>query len=122
MYLERHTVTITTASDGSGTGYTPIAIGQIHAIRYVKTDYANGVDVTITCEASGQAVLTWTDVNASDTSYPRGATNDIIDAASLYAAGGEPVETLIPVAGERIKIVVASGGDTKTGAFHVYVG
>lgn len=123
MYLSRHEVTVTTNASGDGTGYTSgITEGLIRAIRYVKTDYANGVDVTITCEVSGQAILTWTDQNSSDTSYPRAATNDVIDAASLYASGGEPVETLIPVANERIKVVVAQGGDTKTGTFHIYVG
>jgi len=122
MFVERHQVSITTNSSGDGTGYTPNICGLIHAIRYVKTDYTDGVDVTVTTEGSGQAVLTWTNVNASDTSYPRAATHDVTDAASLYAAAGEPVETLIPVAGERIKIVVAAGGDTKTGVFHVYVG
>lgn len=121
-YIERHVVEITTDAAGAGTGYTAVANGCVHAIRYVKTDYANGVDVTITTEVSGQAVLTWTDINSSDSSYPRAATNDVADVASLYAAAGEPVETLIPVAGERIKIVVAQGGDTKTGTFHIYVG
>lgn len=122
MYLERHAVSITTDSSGDGTGYTGIVTGLIHAVRYVKTDYTDGVDVTVTTDVSGQAVLTWTNVNASDSSYPRAATNDVADAASLYAAGGEPVETLIPVAAERVKIVVASGGSVKSGTFHVYVG
>jgi hypothetical protein len=118
----RHVVTITTIADGSGTGYTeyPLA-GHISAIRYVKSDYADGVDFVITGENSGIAVLTGTDVNASATYAPRHATHDVTGAASLYAAAGEPVEDRIPVAGERLKIVVASGGATKTGAFHVYI-
>ena len=119
--MKRYGVTITTDGSGDGTGYTPVCSGLIHAIRYVKTDYADGVDVTVTCEQSGQAVVTLTNQNASGTTYPRAATNDVAGAASLFAATGEPVECLIPVGEERIKLVVASGGASKTGTFHVYV-
>jgi hypothetical protein len=120
--IRRHVVSITTDASGDGTGYTSEPLnGYIAAIRYVKTDYANGVDVTITGNDSGIAVLTGTDVNASATFYPRDATVDIVGAASLYAAAGEPVESRIPVADEQLKIVVASGGDTKSGTFHVFV-
>jgi hypothetical protein len=122
MYLTRHSVTITTDASGNGTGYTAVANGLIHAIRYVKADYDNGIDFVVTTEASGQAVLTGTDVNASATSYPQAATASVANAAALYAAGGTAVNALIPVADERIKIVVAQGGNVKTGTFHVYVG
>lgn len=122
MFVERHEVTITTDASGDGTGYTPVVAGLVRAIRYVKNDYDNGVDVTITCDVSGQAILTWTDQNSSDTSYPQAASNSVADAAALYAAGGTAVNVPIPVAAERIKIVVAQGGNVKSGTFHVYVG
>lgn len=123
MSVTRHVVTITTDGSGDGTGYTeyPLA-GHITSIRYVKTDYADGVDFTMTCENSGLGVLTIADVNASATWSPKQATHAATDgSALLYAAAGLPVEDDIPVAGERLKIVVASGGATKTGTFHVYV-
>lgn len=121
-YIEQHTVTVTTDGDGAGTGYTGLTNGFVQAIRYVKTDYADGVDFEITAEVSGETIWDQDNVNDSATVYPRAATHDTAGAASLYAAGGEPVETLIPVAQERIKIEIANGGDTKTGTFHVYVG
>lgn len=121
-YLTRHEVTIVTDASGDGTGYTPVVNGFVHQIRYVKTDYADGVDFTVTADESGVAVWTGTDVNASVSVATRQATVATDGSASLYAATGEPVETLIAVADERVKLVVASGGDTKTGTFHVYVG
>lgn len=121
--MRRHTVTVTTNSSGDGTGYTSGNVnGVVHAVRYVKTDYANGVDFVITGESSAIEILTGTDVNASATYEPRAATHSIAGAALLYAAGGAAVSNPIPVAGERVKIVVAQGGDTKTGTFHVFVG
>lgn len=120
--MKRHLVSITVDASGDGTGYTEITQGSLQAIRYVKTDYANGVDFTVTCGASGEAIWTGTNVNASTTVYPRAATHDTTGAASLYAAAGEPVEDRIPVADEAVKIVVAQGGNATSGTFHVYVG
>lgn len=42
--------------------------------------------------------------------------------AALYAAAGTAVNDGIAVAKDRIKIVVAQGGNVKSGAFHVVVG
>ncbi len=97
--LTRHTVSITTDASGDGTGFTPIVMGRVINVIYTKdgtTPYDNGVDFTITLEASGQAVWTGTDVNATVTVAPRQATHDTVGAASLYAAAGEPVEHLQP--------------------------
>jgi len=120
-YTERHAVTITTDASGDGTGYTPVVTGRIMAIHYVKTDYAAGVDFTITAEATGETIWTESNVNASATRAPRQATHATDGTASLYAAAGEPVEDYIAVAEDRVKIVVAQGGDTKSGTFHVIV-
>lgn len=67
------------------------------------------------------AVLTMTNQAASGTYAPRHATHDTAGAASLFAAGGEPVEALIPIAGERLKVIVAQGGNAKSGTLHVYI-
>jgi hypothetical protein len=119
--IRREVVSITTNSSGAATAYTDYVSGIVRAIRYVKTDFADGATITITADASGQAILTWTAQNTSDTSYPYAAQYTVADAASLYAAGGVAVNVPIPVANERIKVVVASGGDTKSGAIHFYI-
>jgi hypothetical protein len=121
MFAVRHVVTLTTASDGSATGYTPVVTGAIQQIRYVKTDFAAGVDFTITLEATGETVWTENDVNASATRAPRQATHSTAGVAALYAAGGTAVTDYIVAVRDRVKIVIAAGGDTKTGAFHVVV-
>jgi len=120
-YAERHAVTITTDTNGDGTGYTPVVTGQIVQITYTKTDYAAGVDFDVTGEASGVVIWDQDNVNATATVAPRQATHTTLGAAALYAAGGTAVLDGVYVANERVKIVVASGGDTKVGTFHVVV-
>lgn len=120
-YVERHTVAVTTDGDGNATAYSPVITGKISQVRYVKTDFANGVDFDITLEATGETVWDEDNVNANKTVAPRQATHDTAGVASLYAAGGEPVEDKIAVAKDRVKIVVAQGGATKTGTFHILV-
>lgn len=121
MTTRRFVVTVTTASDGSATAYTPYLSGKLTAIHYVKTDYADGVDFTITSEATGESLWTESNVNAAKVCRPRGATHSNAGVAALYAAGGTAVNDLIRLSRDRVKIVLGSGGDTKTGAFHVVV-
>lgn len=106
----------TTDGAGAATVYTDAVNGLLASIQYVKTDYADGVDFTITEEDTGAALWSGTDVNAATTVAPRMATHSTAGAAALYAAGGTAVNDMIPVAG-RIKIVIAQGGATKTGQF-----
>ncbi len=122
----RVAVTVTTAADGTATAYLPTAdgdsfSGRLSHIVYTKTDYATGVDFTITAEGTGDGIWTETNVDATATRAPRQATHDNVGVASLYAAAGEPVEDYIVLAQDRIKIVLASGGNAKTGKFEAVV-
>lgn len=119
MYAERHEVAVTTAADGSATAYSSTATGQISAIRYVKTDFADGSTFTITAEASGETIWAETAVNASATRAPRQATHSTAGVAALYAGGGSAVLDKIALANDRVKIVIASGGNVKSGTFHI---
>lgn len=119
--VKRFAVSITTSDIGAGTGYTPVFSGRISQIRYVKDDYAAGVDFTITLEATGETVWAEDNVDASATRAPRQATHSTAGVAALYAAGGVAVNDKIIAAADRVKIVVASGGDKKSGTFHVTV-
>lgn len=122
MYAERHEVPLTTDASGDATGYTPVITGRILGVRYVKDDFADGVDFEITLEATGETVWDEDNVNASATRSPRQATHSTAGVAALYASGGEAVGGYIVAANDRVKIVVANGGDTKSGTFHVIVG
>lgn len=122
MYAERHVVTVTTDASGDATVYSPVVTGPIRTIRYVKTDFTDGVDFTVTLEATGESVWAESNVNASATRAPRQATHGVTGVASLFAAAGTAVEDLIVAARDRVKIVVAQGGNAKTGAVHIVVG
>lgn len=123
MNLQRHTVAVTTAADGTATAYTSNAVtGAILMVKYTKTNFADGVDFTITTEDTGQNIWVDTNINASETVYPRVPTHDTAGAALLYASGGTAVTDRLFAVGERIKIVIASGGVTTTGTFLITTG
>lgn len=122
MYAERHAVTVTTNAAGVGVGFTPHVTGRVSSIRYVKDDYADGVDFVITLESSGQQVWAENNVNASKTVAPRQATATTAGVAALYASGGAAVLDHIVAANDRIKIEIAEGGNVKSGTFHITVG
>jgi hypothetical protein len=117
MALRRFEVTVTTDSGGAATAYTPYLSGYVHSIQYVKTDYADGVDFAITGEANGQAIWAESDVNAAITKAPRLATHSVAGVAALYAAAGTGVFDRIALGRDRVKIVLAQGGNVKTGKF-----
>ncbi len=119
-HAQRLVVAVTTIADGSATAYSdgPVT-GKISQIRYVKTDFDNGSTFTITSEATGETIWTETGVNASATRAPRQATHSTAGVAALYAGGGAAVNDKIALANDRIKIVIAAGGNVKTGTFHV---
>lgn len=112
MTARRFAITATTDASGDATVYSPVITGAISQIRYVKTDFADGVDFAITLEATGESVWAESNVNASATRAPRQASHGTDGTAN----GGTE---FIAAANDRVKIVVAQGGDTKTGTFHV---
>lgn len=121
MTIRKFTVSVTTAADGSATVYSPYLSGYLHQIQYVKTDFADGVDFTITADATGETLWTESNVNAAAVKAPRQATHSTAGVASLYAAGGVAVNDRIALSRDRVKIVIASGGDSKVGAFRIVV-
>ncbi len=119
-YCERHRVSVTTDASGDFTGFTGVVTGRVVTVKVTNTDLDAGTDITVTGDISAVAVVTLTNTN-SGTFAPRQATHDVAGAASLYAAAGEPVEDYIWVANERVKVVVASGGNVKTGTVDVFI-
>ena len=121
MFAQRHVVSLTTDASGDVTGYAPSSTGRVLGIRYVKTDFDNGVGFTITAEATGQAILTLTNQNSSGSFYPRVPVQD--DAgADATLDGTRKMREPVVIVNDRVKIVVASGGNAKTGAVHVLIG
>jgi hypothetical protein len=117
-YVQRQTVKLTTDASGAATGYTANVTGSVSAIRYVKTDFADGSTFTVTNETTGETIWTQTGVNASATVAPRQAVHSTAGVADLFAAAGTAVPDRIALANDRISIVISAGGNTKTGTFY----
>lgn len=123
MGVRRHVVTVVTDGSGAATAYTPNVRGRLRSVAYKKAGsggYTDGVDFAITGETSGVGIWTESDVNASTVRHPGAATHSNAGVAALYAAGGTAVLGDIAL-DERIKIVLAQGGASKTGEFHFTV-
>lgn len=110
-------VDVATIADGSATKFSPRISGKVHSVHYLKTDYADGVDFAITAERSGETIWSESNVNAAASRYPRSATHSTAGVAALYAAGGTGVFDKVGLGNDRIKIVIAQGGNVKTGSF-----
>lgn len=121
MAVRRFVVPMTVDASGDGTFYTPPIYGHLISFRYVKIDFADGVDFVCTLETTGETLWAEDSVNASATRHPRAATHSTAGAASLYASGGTAVNGRIAIGGDRIKIVVDGGGNATTGTLHVTV-
>jgi hypothetical protein len=116
MFARKVTASATTDASGNATVYSEAVTGEIHSIAYTKTDFAAGVDFAVTLEGTGEVLWTGTDVNASAVVYP-------VVAATVAGTGVASALLQVPIiaANDRVKFVVSSGGNTKTGAFSVTV-
>lgn len=121
MTIRRFEVLVTTDASGDATAYTPYLSGYIHSIQYEKTDFADGVDFTITGEETALGLWAESNVNAAKVCLPRAATHSTAGVAALYASGGTAVNDRLALSRDRVKIVVAQGGNVKTGNFVVTV-
>lgn len=118
--MRRIIVEITTAADGSATVYSPRISGEVHQLRYEKIDFADGVDFTVTTDALGETVWAQSNVNASATVAPRQPSHT---TAGVAATLDGTVAALVPIAlaNDRLKVVVAQGGNAKTGKLHFLI-
>jgi hypothetical protein len=124
MAVRRFVVPVTVDADGDAEEYSPRIYGHLVSFRYVKPGtggYADGVDFVITGETSAATLWSEENVNASATRYPRGPTHSTAGVAALYAGAGTAVNDRITLSGERVKIVVAAGGVSATGSFHITI-
>lgn len=121
------TVAITTDSSGDFSKSEPVLTsgGRLVQYRYVpaaSNELDTGADLTISGATSGIVYVSQSNIGTSAfTKAPRQAVHDTGGTASLYAAGGEPVEGYIFVGGEPLSIVVAQGGDTKSGTLYLWI-
>lgn len=113
---------VVTAADGTAVGYTPMASGRVLAVRYVKTDYTDGIVATVTVESTSEPIVTMTAWNASGTVYPRVGVQDATGAAAVFIAAGQAIREPVAISNDRIKFAIASAGNAHTGRFLVLIG
>lgn len=115
--LQKVSTTITTDGSGDATVYLGSSMrGILLALKYTPGTLDTGADLTITCETSGAAILTKANAGTSDVFfYPRALANAVADGAA-----GTNSQEYIPLVEERIKVVVASGGDSKEGTITAF--
>lgn len=107
---------ITTDAAGAATVYLGSRLrGRVHAIKYTKGTLDAGTDLVITGETTGVAILT-DSPSGNEWFYPRAFANQATDGAA-EADATEDIHVLL----ERIKVVVAQGGDTLAGAIAAYI-
>lgn len=121
MAIRRFVVPVTTEYGGDAEAYSPVLSGKLVSIRYVKGDFADGVDFTITSDATGATLWAEEDVNASATRHPRAATNTTAGVAANYDGSSHAVLGKIALSQDQVKIVIADGGNETSGTFHITV-
>lgn len=122
MAIRKFTFSVATET-ATGTGYSPYFSGYIESIEYVKdgsNGYADGVDMTITADATGETLLSLTDQNSSVVKRPRTATHNTAGVAATLD-GTRPALDRIALSRDRVKVAIAQGGNGKTGTFVVTV-
>lgn len=117
MAIRKFTVPVTTIADGSATAYSPYLSGSLESIQYIKDDFDNGSTFAITADITGETLWGESNVDASTIRRPRAATHTTAGAASLYAAAGTAVNNKIALSRDRVKVVIASGGNVTSGTF-----
>lgn len=122
MAIRKFTVTVTTGT-ATGEALSPYLSGYIESIQYIKPGtggFSDGVDFTITAEATGESLWTESDVNASAIKRPRAATHSNAGVAATFD-GTRAVLDRIALGGDRVKVAVAQGGNGTTGTFVITV-
>ena len=114
--LTKVTATITTDALGDVTVYLGSKLtGRVHAIQYTKGTLDGGTDLVITGETTEVAILTDSPA-ASEWFYPRAFANKVTDGAAFTDVSEDVV-----VLQERIKVVVAQGGNAGVGTIAAIV-
>src|SRR4051812_44395109 len=116
MKAERYRVTPVTDGSGNATYYSPNVSGRIHSVSYLKVDFTDGVDFTVTLERTGQSLWTETNINATETVYPVAPANKAADGAASTLS-----EVPVIAVNDRVKIVIAQGGSAHSGNFDIVV-
>jgi len=114
--MQKVSAAIVCDDQGAATVYLGSRLrGRVHAIQYVKGTLDAGTDLVITGETTEVAILT-DSPSASEWFYPRAFPNQVTDGAAEADAWVD-----IELLDERIKVVVAQGGNAGAGSISAFV-
>jgi hypothetical protein len=120
------TVNILTSAGGAFSQDISAPLGRLLQYRYVPdgtTPLDTNADITVAGKTTGLSFINQANIGTTAfTKAPRQPTHDETGAASLYAAGGEPVEDYMFACGEQLTVTVAQGGATKAGKLYLWFG
>src|SRR3990167_92145 len=118
--LHKVSTTILTDASGDATVYMGSRLrGYLVVLSYRPGTLATGADLTVTAETSGAPILTKMNLGTGNSwLYPRALPTNANSATGPL--GTVPSER-IPLVNERIKVVVAGGGNTLTGSIEAVV-
>lgn len=118
----RHvSIPFTTASNGAITADANVNIlGKLYAILYKPGTTDTGATVTVTTQGIfAKPLLTKANAGTSDTLYyPRDLVHGVADGAALTGTAGG--DRCLPLVNGAPRVVIASGGDTKSGSVILY--
>lgn len=122
--IEPIKLTGTTDSSGDVTiTHTLSTSGVLLAVEWIDGDLVDGVDAVLsfTSASSGvsRTLLTLTNANADAWYFPHEAAHDNAGAGVTFDGTNEIY--VQPVVHGVLKLVISSGGDTKTGGAVVYL-
>ena len=118
--MKRQIIPVTTDGSGDATAYGSAVLAKLFAIEYHPGTIDTGATVTVTCEGdASKALLTKTSAGTSNLFfYPRDLVHAVADGAALTGTAGG--DRAMPILNGRPKVVIASGGDTLTGAVVIH--
>lgn len=116
MITRRIDITTDGSGAGSGTAGSVPGGGTLYAIQLIDGTFDDGVDVTASAEQGDVSIslLVKADFNTDSIYYPRVLQNLNTDGTAL-TTHCEPVVIGFP------KIVIAQGGNAKSGSFIFYI-
>lgn len=119
-FIQGSTLSVTTDASSAASTYSNETFnGLLHGIQYVPsaTAFSTNMGATFTAENSGMKLLSLSPfASTAEVLYqPRNSIHS--SAGSTVAGFGQ-----FPLANERIRVDLSSGGAAKTGTFRFFVG